>query len=99
MKEISRRITNYFCKYEEISIYSEEVQFAIYQILWGMSTFFIALIGVYIFQEIFNLELYFQYSSCRCVGQREEHMHKVALSVLVLPCVCLLYLHIIIIQA
>ena len=49
MKEISRRITSYFCKYEEISIYSEEVQFAIYQILWGISTFFIALIGVYIF--------------------------------------------------
>lgn len=68
MKEISRRITSYFCKYEEISIYSEEVQFAIYQILWEISTFFIALIGVYIFQEIFNLELYFQYSSCRCVG-------------------------------
>ena len=90
MKEISRRITNYFCKYEEISLYSEEVQFAIYQILWGISTFFIALIGVYIFSGNIQSGIVFSIFFLPL---------RWAASVLVLQCVCLLYLHIIIMQA
>ncbi len=49
MKEISKKITNYFCQYKKLSTYSEEIQFAISQILWEISTFLVALIGVYVF--------------------------------------------------
>ena len=53
MYRISWIITKWCCKWEEFVDFSEELQFTIYQILWDIMTFLIALFCVYsIYRDI-----------------------------------------------
>lgn len=48
MNKISWKVANWLCQWEECKEFSEEIQFAIYQLLWDVNTLLLALLSVYL---------------------------------------------------
>lgn len=93
MKKLSQGIASWLCRCKELSEFSAEIQYAVHQILWDLSTFILSLICLQLIYSDIQSGLLFAalFLPLHCVAGGAHAQTR--LKCVVLPYSCLLSAH------